>query len=197
MADELGWLALTFTFTSVGESTGLFSIATWVDDLRAVTHHLVQEERANGVWLVGFGTGGALCICAGAADPRVRGVASAAAAADFDDWAKNPRQLLDHAAAVGMRIAPAYARDQSTLVAELRAANAERAAAALSPRPLLVLHGSDDEAVPALDARAVADAHGMADLRILPGASHYLRHDPRAIAILFGWLERQRSQNLV
>jgi putative redox protein len=58
---------------------------------------------------------------------------------------------------------------------------------------LLILHGSDDDMVPVFDARAVADAHGTADLRIIEGGGHQLRHDPRAVAVLLGWLDRQRS----
>ena len=58
---------------------------------------------------------------------------------------------------------------------------------------MLVVHGTDDESVPAFDARVVADAHGAAELRMLAGAGHALRHDPRAIAVLLGWLDRQRS----
>ena len=65
-------------------------------------------------------------------------------------------------------------------------------ASALAARPLLILHGSDDESVPSFDARVVADAHGSAELRIISGAAHDLRHDPRAVAILLGWLDRQR-----
>ena len=56
-------------------------------------------------------------------------------------------------------------------------------------RDLMVIHGSDDETVPVLDARAVADACPGADLRIIGGAGHHLRHDPRAVAVLIGWLE--------
>jgi putative redox protein len=53
------------------------------------------------------------------------------------------------------------------------------------------VHGTDDESVPALDARALADWHGSAELRMIPGAGHGLRQDPRAVAVLLGWLERQ------
>ena len=35
----------------------------------AAAEHLNRHERANGVWLAGFGTGGALSICAGARVP--------------------------------------------------------------------------------------------------------------------------------
>jgi putative redox protein len=57
---------------------------------------------------------------------------------------------------------------------------------------MLVIHGDDDESVPVSDARQLAQAHGSAELRILAGGGHRLRHDPRAIAILLGWLDRQR-----
>jgi putative redox protein len=44
-----------------------------------------------------------------------------------------------------------------------------------------------------VDARQFAEQHGSAELRLLSGAGHRLRHDPRAIAILLGWLDRQRN----
>jgi putative redox protein len=64
-------------------------------------------------------------------------------------------------------------------------------AASLAPRPLLLVQGADDDVVPGVDARALADCHGDAELRIISGAGHQLRDDPRAIAVLLGWLERQ------
>jgi putative redox protein len=65
--------------------------------------------------------------------------------------------------------------------------------ALVTPRPVLVVHGTDDESVPAFDGRVLADAHGRAELRLVGGASHALRHDPRAMAVLLGWLDRQRA----
>ena len=65
----------------------------------------------------------------------------------------------------------------------------------MAPRDLLLVHGTDDEVVPSLDARVLAGQHGSADLRMIAGAGHHLRHDPRAIAILLGWLDRQRRQH--
>ncbi|HMC51446.1 MAG TPA: hypothetical protein VKI64_01715, partial [Acidimicrobiales bacterium] len=62
----------------------------------------------------------------------------------------------------------------------------------IPPRPLLLLHGSDDDVVPLMDARTLADAaDGQVELRVISGAGHGLRHDPRAVAVLMGWLERQ------
>jgi putative redox protein len=56
-----------------------------------------------------------------------------------------------------------------------------------------LMHGSDDEIVPTADSRVLAEAHGSAELQIVSGAGHRLRHDPRAMAILLGWLDRQRT----
>ena len=52
--------------------------------------------------------------------------------------------------------------------------------------------GGYDFRIPVLDARALSDAaDGQVELRILAGAGHRLRSDPRAIALLIGWLDRQ------
>jgi putative redox protein len=57
---------------------------------------------------------------------------------------------------------------------------------------LLVVHGADDEEVPIADGRRLAELAGpRAELRVLAGAGHRLRADPRAVALLAGWLERQ------
>jgi putative redox protein len=39
----------------------------------------------------------------------------------------------------------------------------------------------------------LAESHASAELRVIAGAGHRLRHDPRAVAVLFGWLDRQRA----
>ena len=46
------------------------------------------------------------------------------------------------------------------------------------------------QTVPVSYARALADA-GVADLRVITGAGHRLRHDPRVVAVLIGWMEMQ------
>ena len=55
----------------------------------------------------------------------------------------------------------------------------------------MIVHGSIDDVVPLSDARALADSAETAELRIITGAGHRLRHDPRAVAVLLGWLDRQ------
>ncbi len=191
IAAEMGWLALALAFRGCGDSKGSFSLGGWLDDLRAAVDHLQTTEAVRGVWLVGFGTGGALSICAAATDPHIRGVATLGAPADFDDWAAHPKRLLEHAREVGMITDPSFPADLDAWSRELKELRAVAFAPQLAPRPLLVVHGSDDDLVPVFDARVLVDAHGDAELRIMNGAGHRLRHDPRAVAVLLGWLDRQ------
>jgi putative redox protein len=193
IANERGWVAMTFTFRGCGESDGDFSLRGWVEDLKAAIDHLVDTTHPDGVWLAGTSTGGSLALCVGADDPRVRGVALLGARADFDDWADQPRRFLEHAREIGAVRDPAFPRQFDAWARELRQFRPLDAARRLAPRALLVVHGDDDDTVPTVDARLFAQAHGTAELRIISGAGHRLRHDPRAVAILLGWLDRQRN----
>ena len=55
------------------------------------------------------------------------------------------------------------------------------------------MHGQDDDSVEVGAARQLVAAAGgdaEVELRVLFGAGHRLRHDPRAIAVLVGWASR-------
>lgn len=192
-ATEAGWAALAFSSRGVGESGGDFSLGGWRRDLAGAVAHLRESVPCDGVWLVGFGTGGALAIDVAAGDAGINGVAAIGVPADFKDWARNPRKLLVLAREMGIIRDNGFPRSFDAWAAEISSLRASRAAEKLAPRELMIVHGSEDEIVPVFDAREVADAHGQADLRIIAGAGHHLRHDPRAIAVLHGWLDRQRN----
>jgi putative redox protein len=193
IARDHQWNALTMRFRGCGQSTGEFSLARWVDDASAAIRYLKAETKPDGLWVCGFGTGGAVGLVAAADDPDVTGAAVAGSPADFDDWAAAPDRLLRHAREVGVIKGSSFPPNVQRWNQELREVKAVEAAEQFSPRPLLVLHGSQDEAVPHFDARLVADAHGSADLRFINGGGHQLRHDPRAVAVLMGWLDRQAA----
>ncbi len=122
-------------------------------------------------------------------------IASLAAPATFSDWFADPLQLRWRMHARWTSSAR-RSRDRSSRLGHVHMADLDPIAAAqrLGGRPVLVLHGSDDDVVPVSDARMIAEAgRESAELRILAGAGHRLNSDPRAMALLLGWLERQRS----
>lgn len=193
VATEAGWAVLAYSSRGIGASEGNFSLAGWRRDLEGAVAHLRESVPCDGVWIMGFGTGGALALEVGANDEEIAGVAAVAIPADFRDWARNPRKLLLLAREMGVVRDEGFPDNIDHWAEDLGQLSAAKAAPRLAPRELFVVHGSDDNVVPVFDARAVADAHGTADLRIIPGAGHHLRHDPRAIAVLLGWLDRQRN----
>ncbi len=186
-----GWVCLTLAMRGVAESEGDFSLAGWLRDLEVGLEALLDQPDVAGAWVCGFGLGGALALCLAAEDDRVLGVASFAAPADLDEWAADPRRFLDHARTVGVVRSPGFPPDLDRWTRELRDIRPLRLVNRIPPRPLLIVHGSDDDRVPLVDARALADAaDGLADLRVVSSAGHQLRHDPRAVAVLLGWLDR-------
>lgn len=192
LAAETGWVILTFSFRGVAESSGNFSLGGWLSDLHVAIDLLAQSPGVDGVWLCGFATGGALAICAAAEDPRVKGVATFAAPADFAERASDPRRFVAQVRAAGVIHDTGFPPDLDAWARQLREVRPLNLIAKIPPRPVLLVHGSSDEVVPVLDARALADAaQGQVELRVLVGAAHPLRHDPRAVAILIGWLDRQ------
>ncbi|MCP4223643.1 MAG: alpha/beta hydrolase [Actinomycetia bacterium] len=192
-AEQMGWTALAVRFRGCGASSGDFSLQGWIDDIAAAGDFVHREQHPEQIWLCGFGTGGAVSLVAAAEDYRINGVVAAGSPADFDDWAANPNRLLAHARRVGAIKSPSFPSDVNAWKAELSSIEAVRAVELLPPRPLLVLHGADDEVVPHFDARLMADAHGDAELRVIRGGGHQLRHDPRALAVLLGWIARQQA----
>lgn len=198
IATTLGWVVLAVACRGCRPSEGDFALDGWIADIAAAVGRLRAEDDVAAVWLAGFGHGGSLALCVAADDVEIGGVITFGAAASFDDWARQPRQLLEFSRRIGLVREHTFPSDLAAWTEALRSARPADAAAALPPRPLTLVHGTGDELVPVADARTLAARHGDADVRLLTGATHDLAVDPRAVALLMGWLDREwnRSQAL-
>jgi len=193
IARENGTLAMTFNFRGCGTSKGDFSLQGWVDDLRNAISWVLARSEPTGVILVGTNTGGSIAICVAADDPRVSAAALLGPRADFDDWGSHPRRFLEHARELGAIKDRRFPPSIDEWAREFQRFRPVASARRFAPRPMLVMHGEDDDMIPVSDARQLVTAHGSAELSLFLGAGHRLRHDPRAIAVLLGWLDRVRS----
>lgn len=193
LAHESGFQVVVGMLRGTGGSDGDFSAGGWLEDLRfLLDEHVGPTGR---IWLIGFGLGGAAVLRVAAADARVAGVASLAAPADLTAWVADRRAVLERCRTSGAIRTAGFPEDEEAWAAELVALRPLEAAGQLRGRPLLVVHGTADDEVPAAAAQALADAAlptGPVDLRVVPGAGHWLRADPRVVATLIGWVERQR-----
>ena len=62
----------------------------------------------------------------------------------------------------------------------------------IAPRPLLLVHGNEDELVPIDHAHRLYDMAGEPkQLVVLNGAGHRLRQDSRVTAVVINWLKSQ------
>ncbi len=188
---ETGQRVVTGILRGAGASDGDFSAQGWLDDLRWLIETEVPVDAPR--WLVGFGFGGVLALRVAAEDDRVAGVACLGTPADLTALTADPAQLVERCVRTGVISTPGYPSSLEVWVKELSILRPKEDAALLKGRPLLVVHGADDPDISIEDARALSEsASGPSDLRVVFGAGHWLRADPRVIAILVGWLERRR-----
>jgi putative redox protein len=191
VATESGWLVATGTLSGVGGSTGTFSASKWREDLSVIIERVADGDQR--VSLAGFGFGGSLALRVAAKDERVRGVATFAAPAHLAAWSGSPEELHRAVQIAGVVGDEKELLEAPALYKDLLAVDPVGAIAKIPPRRLLIGHGTDDLEVPASDARdLVAAAEGRAELRLIQGAGHQLRADPRMVATLLGWLDRHR-----
>lgn len=192
VAAESGWSVVTACLRGVTPSEGDFSLAGWFEDIGTLVDHAFDLAQGNGIRLVGFGTSGSLALCRGAGDLRIGGVACLGSSSSFAEWATDLQGMLDFARNVGVIKTPGFPTDPGSWGAEFGSFHPLGSIARVAPRPVLIVHGTADEGVPVSDARELAEAGGPgAELRLVVGAGHQLRADPRAVALLVGWLERQ------
>jgi putative redox protein len=136
--------------------------------------------------------GGTLAVMSAADDERVRGLATFATPASLRAWVREPAWFLDYARSTGVLKTDGFPPDPAAWTHAIANLDPLEAAARIPPRPWLLVHGSADDVVPVEDARLLAEAAGAdLELRIVQNGPHRLRHDPRAIALLLGWLDRQ------
>ncbi len=193
IARESGWAGLTFTFRGTGPSEGDFSIEGWLADVRAAVDALHARTDITGVWIAGFRLGGTLAILVAADDERVRGIATFAAPASLRTWVREPEWFLEYARRTGVLRTPEYPPDPEAWIRAIANLDPIAAAERIAPRPWLARARQRRRRGAGRRTRAdLREAGGDGvDLRIVANGPHRLRHDPRAIAALLGWLDRQ------
>jgi uncharacterized protein len=182
---DSGLNALVFHYRGCWGSPGLYDLKTIPRDVTAAVgflagHPLVDPAQ---IMVIGHSLGGWAAILAAAADPRLRAVAVYGSAVRLDTLRQVDPGLIE----------TGFTRFLATTPAGLIAQCAEvpsalEAVMAIPPRPLLVVHGTDDAWVPLAQARELGKYAGR--YVEVDGANHaFAWHRKQLGELIVGWLE--------
>ncbi|HMS25616.1 MAG TPA: alpha/beta hydrolase [Acidimicrobiia bacterium] len=191
LAHENGVTSLFFLMRGTADSPGEFSIANWRRDIRAAVDAMSARDDISSIVLIATSLGGVLALDHAASDDRIGGLVLISTPSSLESWIHNERQFLQHVRDVGLIHDPGYPDDPGVWMQEFRTLQPLDVNNRLKSIPSLIMHGSDDDVVDVSSAHAFQNALGeKCEKRIIEFAGHRLRYDPRAVATLFGWLDR-------
>ena len=169
----------------------------WTRDLKAVIDYLcaLPEVDRSRLYLLGFSGGAAVSVYVAAQDTRVSSVVACACPAEFTFFTKGdtPQSLIDHFRSIGAIRDNGFPPSAREWLNGFKLVKPIDYVAGISPRPLLLVHGSQDETVDVSQAHKLyAQAGEPKHIAIVEGAGHRLRQDKRAMAIVLDWLKSHK-----
>jgi fermentation-respiration switch protein FrsA (DUF1100 family) len=186
-----GFGVLIFSFRGTGASGGNLDMPGWTRDLRVVIDYAcaLAEVDSSRLYLLGFSGGAAVSVYVASSDKRVSSVAACACPAEFSKLGE-AQSLIEHFRSIGAIRDKDFPPSPQEWLDGFEQVKPIDYVAGISPRPLLLVHGSQDEIVPLADAnRLYGRAGEPKELVIVEGAGHRLRHSDNAMAIVVDWLK--------
>ncbi|MGB9791980.1 MAG: alpha/beta hydrolase [Thermacetogeniaceae bacterium] len=194
-----GYGVLRFDFAGSGESEGDFASATLTKnacDLSAALDFLNELGYQKFIAL-GRSFGGNAVLVGAVREKRIKGVCL---------WSTPIDMVPVLKAILGEELYQAMVRGETVtfengyrkytkkpdFLRDLVGYRMEELVAAVSPRPLLILHGEADELVPVESAKMMFQAAGEPkELVLIPGGDHHLsEHQAEAIEATLMWLKK-------
>jgi uncharacterized protein len=170
-----GLSVFTYDLRGCGRSTGEVTFgAKERDDLRAVIDYVARRDDVDPerIGALGFSMGAATTLMAAADDPRVKAVVDDSGWSDVYHWLRPSwSAVFIHPRDRFSALSLALVERRSDI--DLDRLKPREDVARLAGRPLLIIHGSADESVPAGDAQEnFAAARGPKGLWLIDGAAH-------------------------
>lgn len=188
-----GFLTLIFNFRGTGGSGGNFDILGWTRDLGCILEHLagMGEVQDHYISVMGFSAGAAVSVCVASQDPRVSCLITCACPSRFHFAADSSHgdSIVQHFRQSGIIRDHDFPPSLEHWLNGFNQVSPIERIAMISPRPLLIVHGSQDETVDPQDAWTLYDkAHQPKEIHIVRDAGHRLRLSDEAMSIALEWL---------
>ena len=208
---EAGFAVLTFDFRGFRRSEGLFRLAGEITDAKSAITHLLESDLTQESWTGVYGAsyGGAVAVLAAARDPRISAICLRAPVYDTLWFAKSPMvkpqvdYLVENEASQihGLGDPEIQKRILQWMVEDGKIHNPLNEVHKISPRPMLIIHGSDDVGIDLAGVKRLYELAGEPkDLVIVEGADHELSN-PAAYEItvktVLDWFKRKWNEHLL
>jgi dipeptidyl aminopeptidase/acylaminoacyl peptidase len=188
-----GLAVFIFNFRGAGASGGNLDMPGWARDLKAVVDYLyaLPQLDSSRLCLLGFSAGAAVSVYLAAQDERVSAVAACACPAEFEFFMHgDPGSIVDHYREIGAIRDDDFPHSPQEWLRGFEIVKPIDYVDKVSPRPLLLVHGTNDDVVDVSHARRLyAKAGQPKELVIIEGAGHRLRHSQEAMAVVIDWLK--------
>ena len=188
---DRGWNALLFHYRGCWGSAGRYDLRTIPRDVTAAVGCLADCPQVNPgrIAVVGHSLGGWAAIVTAAAEPRLRAVAVyGAPARPGGTLALSPAQVELEFTRFLATTPREFAAQRDEVAERMSALDA---VAAISPRPLLIVHGTEDRWVPVAQARELRARAGSPCRYVeVDGANHaFAWHRAQLRVLIAGWLD--------
>ena len=196
-----GFEVLIFNFRGAGSSEGNFDILGWTRDLEGALDFFIRRPEIDPtrIFLMGFSGGAAVSIYVAARRKEIAALVSCASPAEFQDLitGKGLVDFLAHSREVGIIKDANFPPSLEGWKDGFRTMKPLDWVKQIPPRPLLLIHGTEDDVVNINQAKKIYDkVRGEAELFLIQGAGHRLRVDERAMQKAMEWLEKIAFSNL-
>ncbi len=190
-----GLATMIFNFRGTGLSGGDLDLSGWTRDLEAAINYLsiCPEVDDTGLSLMGFSGGAAVSAYVASHSPKVTSVILCACPSEFGFWSAKGEadSFIDHLRRIGAIRDKNFPHSVDEWLEGFKRISPIQWIDKISPRPLLIIHGEEDELIEAKHAWALFQKAGdPKEIAIVEGGKHKLRLDEKAMDIALKWLKQ-------
>ncbi|NNN14140.1 MAG: hypothetical protein HKL81_10395 [Acidimicrobiaceae bacterium] len=179
---------ISVSLSGVGDSGGIFSLTNWTEDLISVAQYAITEGLGSRVVLVGYELAAISVVMAAIESESVAGVASIDPALYIFEEDFDPESYLKLLEGFRVNVKATVA---SNFQAEIASIDTFEQVKLLAEKPWMIIVAQERTESNLRVSRELVASAQRAELHRIIAAGDGLRADPRVLAILMGWYDRE------